>query len=115
MNITLHPFRSDLTLSLSRAGDTLILNGGAFDFSDLSEGASLPADATGSDWFVLSLTRKDGVLHAEIRLPHGADAPQETLYPAPLILTEDGPVSLPAHSNPAPPDPAEIPAEEFPI
>ena len=42
MIITFFPLRSDATLALSRQGDVLSVNGEAFDFSDLPEGARLP-------------------------------------------------------------------------
>jgi hypothetical protein len=95
MQITLSPARRDARLDLSRNGDTLTINGEAFDFSPLPEGATLPAEAIASDWFAGPVERIDGVLHVALILSHGANAPEKTLFPAPLILAGDGPVSLP--------------------
>jgi hypothetical protein len=99
MQITLSPARRDARLDLSRNGDTLTINGEAFDFSPLPEGATLPAEAIASDWFAGPVERVDGELHLTLVLPHGADAPQETLFPAPLTLTGDGPVTLPSYEK----------------
>ena len=45
------------------------------------------------------VTRSGGQLYLTLILPHGADAPPETLFPAALTLTGDGPVVLPAYEN----------------
>lgn len=97
MKITFTPVRSDARLALSRAGDRLTLNGEVFDFAPLPDGAVLPPDAIDSDWFPGPVTRVDGHLHVTLILPHGPDAPDATRFPAPLILAEDGPVTLPPH------------------
>jgi len=97
MQITLTPQRRDDRLSLSREGDVLILNGEAFDFAAIPEGGTLPRDAVACDWLASDVTRQDGVLHLTLILPHGADAPQATLFPAALTLTGDGPVVLPEY------------------
>jgi hypothetical protein len=98
MKLTLSPTRRDERLSLIRTGDTLILNGEAFDFSELPDGATLPAKAIDSDWFYGPVERVGDVLHVALILPHGANAPQETLFPPALTLTNNGPVALPIHS-----------------
>jgi len=95
MHITLIPMRRDDALSLARAGDHLIVNGVAFDFSDLPDGATLPQDAVACDWLAGDVERIDGVLHLALILPVGAQAPQEARFPAPLTVSQDGPVSLP--------------------
>lgn len=95
MKITLSPSRRDEPLELSRSGDTLIINGEAFDFSPLPDGATLPPEAIHSDWVSGPVERIDGVLHVTLTLPHGANAPEETRFPAPMTLTGDGPVGLP--------------------
>ena len=100
MHIALSPARRDETLTASRDGDTLTLNGDAFDFSPLGEGETLPADAIDSAWIVGDVTRTDGVLHLTLRLPHGANAPEETRFPEPIIDPPDGEIALPMHSLP---------------
>lgn len=103
MKITLIPQRRDTTLSLEKTGDVLSVNGEAFDFSALQEGDELPPEAIASDLFAGPVTRQDGVLHLSLILPHGPNAPQETLFPIPKNVTDDGPIKLPPHD-----------AEEFP-
>ena|SRR6056297_1883692 len=95
MHIVLSPTRRDTPLELSRSGDALTINGETFDFSPLPEAATLPAEAIEGDWFAGPVERIDGVLHVALILPHGANAPEKTLFPAPLVLADDGPVSLP--------------------
>lgn len=102
MHITLSPVRSDTPLSLERQGDRLVFNGDPLDLSPIPEGATLPAAATGCPWIVGEVTRMAGVLHLTLVLPHGPDAPPETLFPAPLLLSQDGPVALPPHAKETP-------------
>lgn len=99
MHISFSPVRRDETLAVSRSGDTLSINGEAFDFSDLPEGASLPRDAVACDWLASDVVRSGGEIALALILPHGANAPQETLFPA-TITAPDGPVFLPDHSLP---------------
>ncbi|ARE84935.1 hypothetical protein KZZ08_17145 [Roseovarius mucosus] len=97
MQITLSPTRRDTPLTLSRTGDALTLNGEVLDFTPLPEGATLPREAIASDWFAGPVERVGGTLRLTLVLPHGANAPQETLFPAPLTLTGNGPVTLPPY------------------
>jgi hypothetical protein len=96
MQIKLSPVRSSDTLSVSRTSDTLTINGGAFDFSQLPEGATLPAEAIGSDYFAGPVERINGELHLTLRLPHGPNPSQAVAFPQPITVTQDGPVELPA-------------------
>ena len=100
MHIKLSPIRTDRTLLASRSGDTLTINGETFDFAPLEEGETLPADAIDSPWIVGDVTRTDGALHITLRLPHGANAPEETRFPEPVIDPPDGEIALPMHSLP---------------
>lgn len=102
MQITLSPQRHDSTLTLSRTGDMLTINGEAFDFSAIADGGTLPQAAVACDWLASDVERIGGVLHLTLILPHGADAPHDTLFPDVLTLTGDGPVDLPAYENPVP-------------
>ena len=45
MHITLNPQRRDDALDVSKSGDTLTINGSAYDFSVIPNGATLPASA----------------------------------------------------------------------
>lgn len=95
MHITLSPVRSDTPLHLERRGDTLVFNGESLDLSPIPEGATLPAAAIDCPWIAGDVARLGGTLHLTLVLPHASDAPPETLFPAPLHLTADGPVDLP--------------------
>jgi hypothetical protein len=97
MQIILSPIRAETLLTLHRAGDVLTVNGEVFDFSGIPEGATLPREAVACDWLASDITRQGGALQMTILLPHGANAPEETRHPAPLVLTGDGPVNLPPY------------------
>lgn len=102
MQITLSPVRLDETLTASRAGDVLTLNGEAFDFSALPEGATLPAEAIDSDWIVGPVSRIDGDLHLTLRLPHRPNPSQAVAFPKPLVVMVDGEIDLPFDPEPEP-------------
>ena len=97
MYIKLSPQRSDNALNLAKEADTLIINGEAFDFTALPEGATLPKDAINSDVIISDVERIDGVLHLTVLLPHGANAPESTRFPQPITVTQDGPITLPVY------------------
>jgi hypothetical protein len=90
----------DEPLTVSRTGDVLTLNGQAFDFSQLPEGATLPAEAIDSEWVVGPVSRIDGDLHLTLRLPHGANPSRAVAFPEPIHVTEDGPIPLPFDPEP---------------
>ena len=100
MIITFSPMRHDDTLSLSKSGDVLTVNGQAFDFSALPEGASLSCADIESVWFAGPVERRQGDLHIRLFLPHGPSAPEDTRFPAALACDTDGPVPVPVHSQP---------------
>ena len=97
MQVILSPIRAETPLTLHRAGDVLTVNGEVFDFSGIPEGATLPREAVSGDWLASDITRQGGSLQMTILLPHGANAPEETRHPAPLVLTTNGPVTLPPY------------------
>lgn len=105
MKITFSPMRRDDRLVLHRDGDVLTINGEAFDFGPLPDGATLPRTAIDCDWIAGPVERIEGVLHIHLILPHGAEAPMQTLYPDPMTLIADGAVDLPPHSTPEPETP----------
>jgi hypothetical protein len=113
MLIDLVPQRRDGALVLHRAGDVLTVNGTAYDFGPLPEGGTLPAEAVGCDWLVGELSRTGGRLRLALILPHGPEAPPQVLFPAPLDLEGDGPVTLPGIEALAAEETAS-PAEEDP-
>jgi hypothetical protein len=95
MIMKLSPIRSDASLALSKSDDTLTVNGEAFDFSQLPEGATLPAEAVGSKWIVGDISRINGVIHLTLMMPHGSNPPQHVAFPEPITVTVDGLVELP--------------------
>jgi hypothetical protein len=112
MILTLTPLRHDTELTLIRQDQCLIVNGTRLDFSGLAEGEERPAAEWGSDWLLGAVTRRAGQLHLHLALPHGANPPPETRTPAPIEVTADGPVPLPAFdSPPAPPMDEEVPSD----
>lgn len=100
MKIKLSPVRLDEQLTASVSGDIIILNGEALDFSPLEDGESLPAAAISHRWIGGEVSRIDGEISITLVLPHGANAPNETRYPAafhlPMTVT-DGDVPLPPY------------------
>ena len=103
--ISWSPIRMDTALTLTRQGDTLILNGVAYDFGPLPEGATLPREAVACDWLASDVTRIDGVIHLTLLLPHGPiplNAPPEArvvTHPDPITVTADGPIPLPSYTH----------------
>jgi hypothetical protein len=94
MQIAFRPQRRDDRLTLTVSGDVLTVNGEAFDFSGIPEGATLPRDAVACDWLAGPVERQGGEIWLTLILPHGARAPSETLAPSPVTMT-DGSVPLP--------------------
>ena len=102
MKIRLSPVRIDRQLIASVSGDTLMVNGQVLDFSPLQEGESLPSGAVSTEWVHGSVMRIDGEIHLTLALPHGANAPHETLFPSaftvPMVVLE-GEVPLPPYDS----------------
>jgi hypothetical protein len=96
MKIMLTPMRRDDDLILQRAGDALVINGESFDFAALPEGGILPRDAISCDFIASDVTRTNGRLHMTLVLPHGPHARPDALFPAPILIENDGPISLPS-------------------
>ena len=96
MHITLIPQRRDDTIEVVRLGDTLTINGEAFDFSVIPDGASLTADAVACPYVTGSVERIAGVLHLTLLLPTGPDASHAANFPGPIINPADGVLELPA-------------------
>lgn len=99
MKITLSPQVRDDNLMLSKKGDTLTINGTAYDFSPLPDGAILPADAVACEYIIGEVKRVDGQLHLTLLMPIAWDAPHEACFPAPIINPPDGAITLPGGGN----------------
>lgn len=75
----------------------ICVDGVDFDFTPMPDNSILPASAVNSEWFTGSIKKPDGVLHVEIILPHGVNAPVERRFPEPITYEGDGVVELPEH------------------
>jgi hypothetical protein len=95
MIIKLSPQRSDATLRVTKAGDTLVINDISYGFSVVPEGATLPSSAVDCELITGDITRTDGILNVTLVLPHGANPSQSVAFPADLIDPPDGPLVLP--------------------
>ena len=95
MHITLSPQRQNGSLVVSKQGDTLTINGVAFDFSVIPDGATLPASAVDCDYLTGNIERIASVLHLSLILPTGPDASQAANFPAPIINPANGVLELP--------------------
>jgi hypothetical protein len=99
MILPLSPVRMGETLEASIAGDVLTLNEVALDFLPLPAGATLPRAAIDNPWIAGDVTRAmDGTLTVPLILPHGANAPEETRFPAPITINS-GDVPLPPYDT----------------
>ncbi|SPF81793.1 hypothetical protein [Pseudoprimorskyibacter insulae] len=105
MHLSFTPMRRDDALTLTCEGETLYFNGVALDLSAIADGACLAASDLGCDWLAGDVCRTGGALHVSVILPHGARAPQQTLFPAPVTVVADGPVPLPPYDLPPDPGP----------
>ena len=95
MKLLFSPQRRDDTLTLSKSGDALTINGVPYDFSQLPNGATLPREAIDCEWICGNVERVNGELIVPILLPHGPDASEAARYPEPLTVISDGQVVLP--------------------
>lgn len=95
MLINLSPINSVETISAIVNGDTIHINGDEFDFSFIPEGASLPASATGSEYFFGEITRLGGVINVSMFLPYRGGGHFDC--PA-YIEVGDGDVEFPQHT-----------------
>jgi hypothetical protein len=109
MKIALSPSRRDDTLTVVKAGDVLTINGAAFDFSALPDGATIPNGEIPCEWIISPVERISGELHLTLILPHGANPSEAVAFPAALNNPPDGELALPFD-----PPPIETPIEEEP-
>lgn len=96
MIIKLSPQRRYDNLSLNKNGDVLTINGEAFDFSVVPNGATLPKDAITCEFISGDVERDEvGVLTVPIILPLSATPTPEQAFPADIVNPPDGEVILP--------------------
>ena len=95
MKITLSPQRRDDTLTVIKQGDALTINGTEYDFTQLPDGGTLPAEAVDCEFVIGSVDRVNGELELNLLLPHGANAAEAARFPEPIINPADGELELP--------------------
>ena len=95
MKLIFSPQRRDDTLTVSKSGDAITINGTVYDFSPLTDGATLPREAIDCEWICGNVERVNGELVIPILLPHGPDASEQARFPEPMAVTNNGQVVLP--------------------
>lgn len=95
MKITLSPQRRNDALTVTKAGDMLTINGEPFDFSDLPDGATIPAGEVPSEWIVGPVDRVSGELRLTLILPHGPNPEPWQSFPESIVSPADGELDLP--------------------
>lgn len=98
MRISLSPQLRDAELAVSKAGDVLTINGEAFDFSSLADGATIPAGEVPCEFITGPVERIGGELHLTLILPHGPAPEAWQAFPDPLISPPDGDLDLPSNT-----------------
>lgn len=88
MHITLSPVLMDHRPAIVRKGSALLIDGQPIDLAAYDP-------ETPNPWIVGQPELREGVWHVTLILPHGPDAPQETRFPEPITVAQDGPVALP--------------------
>lgn len=101
MHIIFLPHWLNETLTLSKQGETLIINGDPIDLSVIPDGATLPGSAIDNKFIadLCAVERIDGELHVTVLLPHGLNPPSEVAFPEPITVMADGPIQLPGAND----------------
>ena len=83
------------TLAVTKTGDALTINGVAYDFTQLPDGATLPREAVDCEYIASDVTRVNGEIELTLLLPITPQASEAARFPAPITVTADGPITLP--------------------
>ncbi|MDW0357719.1 hypothetical protein Q8G38_00145 [Halomonas venusta] len=96
MIITIKPQVRDTRPTFEVEGDALIIDGDKYDFSPLPDGAILPEDAIGSEWFPTDVKRVNDTLHITLIVPF-SPWQREVLTGQKIVIENpaDGPLPLP--------------------
>lgn len=93
------PQNGNFQPSVSVSGYVLTVDGVDLDFGPISDGDELPAEAVDCPWIardsVQEVTRVNGRVTLNIICPIGPNAPEESRFPEPIFVDNDGPVTLP--------------------
>lgn len=95
MKINLSPISGMDTVTVMKHGDALTINGVVYDFTPLTEGSTLPAEAIECEYIVGPVSRKNGDIELTLLLPITATAGKAARFPQPITITTDGEVTLP--------------------
>lgn len=99
-NLKLSPVRAEIaTPVIAKSNSKLIINGKEFDFGFLNDGDILPRAAVTSGEIHSDVTRVGDTIELALRLPHGPDAPESVRFPQPILVEQDGPITLPGETN----------------
>jgi len=99
MKLIQSPQRSDLSVTYTRNGDTLTINGNAIDLS--GDWSKLEPDAEGGSLeptgYLLAGERDPGTgeITLTVRAPHKANAPESETFPEPIELQDGESVTFP--------------------
>mgnify|MGYP003655324519 CR=1 FL=1 len=104
MRISFSPQRRDDALEIIKQGDLLTINGEAFDFTGLPDGATLPREAVDCEWLASDVVRVDGDVILTLILPHGPSPSPTVAFPEPLVDPADGTLTIPRDEPEAPAD-----------
>lgn len=96
-HITLSPVRADGSMTLSKSGAILTIDGTEYDFGPLEDGDALPREAVECDRLASDVTRLGDTISLALVLPHGGNAPEETRFAEAHMVTEDGSVAMPPY------------------
>lgn len=88
MHIIFTPQRRDDSLSVSKQGDVLTINGDAFDFSTIPDGGEIPE--VPSELIIGPVSRTSDQIQITLIRPYGATASEADISPAPLENAQDG-------------------------
>ena len=95
MKINFSPQVRNGTLTVSKSGDALTINGVVYDFTPLTEGSTLPAAAVDCEYIVGEVKRENGEIELTLLLPITHNASNAAKYPEPITMAADGEVALP--------------------
>lgn len=102
MRFKFSPVRANTPLEGSVQGDLLTLNGQVLDFSEVAEGVATPFTSFNCPWLGSDIVRSGGEIYLTLIIPHGPNAPQETLFPSnfdTFLTVGAGPVPVPAYET----------------
>lgn len=99
MLINLTPQRRDGALTIAKSGDILTINGEAFNFASLPDGATIPAGVVPCEWITGPVTRINGDLHLTLILPHGPKPTSQQSFPQAIVSPADGVIALPQNEE----------------